>query len=244
MKNAPILDSFLQTSIEQKMSLACIDLSGCTGMDSTFMGLLAGYSRILSEAGGKLVIVNPTAANLRLLDTLGVNKVVAVVENSVLPTLKFVRLSPSQAAENPLRRMALIKRAHQNLMKISDANVAKFSAFLTALEKDLIKLGDVKDADKAAEAKPTAADSAAPPAADLAASAAPAPTPSAPTGEVPAAAAKAPEPAVTEAKPPTTPESAAQTEATKPSAAVDAAPASTDAATIVTTATEKPPTSD
>ena len=139
MKNAPMLDAFLATEIEQGATLACIDLSACSGMDSTFMGLLVGYARQMDGVSGRLVIVNPSPANLRLLQMLGVTLVVPVVEKQAAPDIDFVTLA-SDPQMSPLQRMELVQRAHQNLTKLTEANQGKFSAFLVALEKDLAKL--------------------------------------------------------------------------------------------------------
>lgn len=139
MKNAPMLEFFLTTAIEQGATTACIDLNACTGMDSTFMGLLVGTHKSLADQGGKLVVVNPSAANLRLLVMLGVTMVVPVIENQPAPDAEFVIMA-SEPQMGPVQRMELVQRAHQNLVKLSEANLGKFAAFLTALDKDLAKL--------------------------------------------------------------------------------------------------------
>lgn len=139
MKNAPMLDAFLATEIEQGATTACIDLSACSGMDSTFMGLLVGYARQMDGSGGRLVIVNPSPPNLRLLQMLGVTLVVPVIEKQDAPDVAFITLT-SDPQMSPLGRMELVQRAHQNLIKLTDANQDKFSTFLAALEKDLAKL--------------------------------------------------------------------------------------------------------
>ncbi|MBA3707197.1 MAG: STAS domain-containing protein [Planctomycetes bacterium] len=139
MKNAPMLDSFLVAEVTQEQQTVCVDLSACTGMDSTFMGLLVGSSQRLRSSGGKLVIVNPTESNLKLLKTLGVFDVVPVLEGCELPVLAFVSLKGS-ANLTALQRMELVKKAHENLIALNDANKAKFAAFLTALESDLASL--------------------------------------------------------------------------------------------------------
>ena len=139
MKNAPMLDAFLASEIAQGVTTACIDLSACSGMDSTFMGLLVGYAKQLDGSAGRLVIVNPSPANLRLLQMLGVTLVVPVIEKQDAPDIAFITLT-SDPQMSPLDRMELVQRAHQNLLKLTDANQGKFSTFLVALEKDLAKL--------------------------------------------------------------------------------------------------------
>lgn len=139
MKNAPMLDAFLNTEVDQGARTVCVDLSSCTGMDSTFMGLLVGFARQLELQKGRLVIVNPSPANLKLLQMLGVTMVVTVLENEPAPEVEFVTLA-SDPLMSPLQRMELIQKAHQNLVKLTDTNQQKFAAFLAALQKDLDKL--------------------------------------------------------------------------------------------------------
>lgn len=138
MKNAPMLDAFLREVLGQGVLLVCVDLSCCSGMDSTFMGLLVGFSQDLEQVNGQLVVVNPTEQNLRLLDMLGVSEVLPVVARSSPTELEFVVI-PASPMVSPLQRLEIIKRAHQHLVELNQTNEAKFSAFLEMLEEDLEK---------------------------------------------------------------------------------------------------------
>lgn len=141
MKNAQLLDAFLRAEMDTQVDMVCVDLSSCTGMDSTFMGLLVGTSGQLSGHGGKLVVVNPTDAGHKLLKMLGVTEVIPVVSGCDLPDLTFVELEP-QVSIGQVARMDVIRRAHQSLVAINESNRLKFTAFLTALEADLEKFKD------------------------------------------------------------------------------------------------------
>lgn len=138
MKNAPMLDSFLREAMGQGASQVCVDLSACSGMDSTFMGLLVGFSQELVRTQGQLVVVNPTSQNLRLLDMLGVSAVLPVIDQVQPAELEFV-IIPANPTVSPAQRMDIVRRAHQHLIGLNAANEAKFSAFLQALEGDLAK---------------------------------------------------------------------------------------------------------
>lgn len=143
MKNAPVLDAFLGDVLHQKILMICVDLSGCAGMDSTFMGILVGRSHQCIEQGGRLVIVNPTANSQRLMAMLGLDVVIPVIECEQKPELKFINLD-AYAAISPRIRLELIKRAHEDLAALSESNQGKFAAFLVALERDLNKLDNSK----------------------------------------------------------------------------------------------------
>lgn len=139
MKNAPMIDAFLGEITRQQITMVCVDLSSCTGMDSTFMGLLVGRSQQFAAKNTRLVIVNPTASASRLLNMLGLDQVIPVIACEQKTDLRFVSLETGDAVA-PRERLALIKRAHEDLASLSDANQGKFAAFLTALERDLARL--------------------------------------------------------------------------------------------------------
>lgn len=139
MKNAPTLHGFLENEQTQGMRFVCLDLAGCMGMDSTFMGLMVDFAKRLEESQGRLVIVNPGDKNRNLLAMLGVDEIVHVVDECPAPAADFAHLE-SEANLSTKERMQLIRTAHEQLVRLSDANQQKFSTFLTALNADMKKL--------------------------------------------------------------------------------------------------------
>jgi anti-anti-sigma factor len=139
MKNAPILDAFLEAGRSTGVRLVCIDISAVSGMDSTFMGTIVGHAQAMTDIGGRLVVVRPTEAGHKLLGLLGVTEVVAVVATGDAPDLPYQDLS-ADPAQSPVQRMELIQRAHQHLVALGPSNQAKFAPFLKALEADLARL--------------------------------------------------------------------------------------------------------
>lgn len=138
MKTAPVLHAFLAKTRDEGTRSAYIDLSGCTGMDSTFMGLLVGQAQAFREAGGRLAVVKPNELCLRLLRQLGVDEVVTVVADAEVPSAEYVDIQ-GDAAVDPDTRVQLVRQAHQHLASLNDENRAKFSSFLKALDADLDK---------------------------------------------------------------------------------------------------------
>jgi anti-sigma B factor antagonist len=106
-----------------------LDLSACVLMDSTFLGVLAseGYKRSTPRAGGAepgLELVNPNQRIRDLIDNLGVTHL-----------FKFTELDLTERAFQPVQPDAAITRdeitrtcleAHEALMALNPANVAKF----------------------------------------------------------------------------------------------------------------------
>lgn len=136
MKHAPTLDAFIDGERAAGATTVCVDLSTCAGMDSTFMGLLVGTSLAMVQQGGRLVVVNPSEPNRRLLDMLGVTEVVPVMDACSVPAVEFVEVE-SNAGVGAIQRMELVLRAHRDLVALGGANQVKFAAFIEALQKDL-----------------------------------------------------------------------------------------------------------
>lgn len=138
MKTAPVLHAFLAKALDEGVRSVYVDLSGCTGMDSTFMGLLVGNAQGFSEAGGRLAVVKPNELCLRLLLQLGVDEVVTVVADAEVPSAEYIDIDGSGAVDMRART-ELVREAHENLASLNDENRAKFSAFLKALDADVAK---------------------------------------------------------------------------------------------------------
>jgi anti-anti-sigma factor len=108
-----------------------VDLSACTYMDSTFMGLLVGFHKRLARVkAGKLRIVNPTKSALELLSGLGLVPLVEVVGGPVSfpPDMEDVLKTRSTGAD-------LLLKAHENLMELSEDNAKRFSTLHSVLKK-------------------------------------------------------------------------------------------------------------
>lgn len=136
MANTPVLEAFLNEELTLGVQVVCVDLSECIGMDSTFMGTLVAFHHRLQIQDGRFMVVNPSSGNRRLLDMLGVSTVLPVLGDHSVPDLAFIRLQ-NGGAMSPIERAHLMKRAHEALMDLSDANRDKFTPFLAALEADL-----------------------------------------------------------------------------------------------------------
>jgi anti-sigma B factor antagonist len=121
-----------------------LDLSECSLMDSTFLGVLAGFglqSRNAKSDNGNTAIelVNPNERVTELLESLGVlqlfklsqGPIPASDDNQSLP------LTPCCPSKEEVTRACL--EAHQILMQLSPENAAKFKEVATFLAEDLKK---------------------------------------------------------------------------------------------------------
>ena len=121
-----------------------LDLSECVLMDSTFLGVLAGFGlRMRPDQPGEndaaIELLNPSARIVELLESLGVLHLFKLNQGQVPPaegaeTSVCPNPNPSKTE---MRRACL--EAHQTLMEISPGNVAKFKDLAAFLAEDLKK---------------------------------------------------------------------------------------------------------
>lgn len=142
--NSPAVKAFGDERILAGEKCLVVDLAECTGMDSTFMGTLAGMATRLSNKGnGVLQIAEAGARNIRSLEDLGLDFLMQIdppdaVWNGDLASIRN-RLKPSNAGGLPgsPQRAIHVLEAHQVLSETNEMNAKKFSTVISLLEKDL-----------------------------------------------------------------------------------------------------------
>ncbi len=145
-KNAPALKRFGISALEQGCRRIILDMAECTGMDSTFMGVLAGMSVRLRETtnGGRLAAVNLNAKTESLLDTLGLTRLMETYLVGASPdslrdcagnALPLDHLDTGDTGRKELVETML--GAHQELSGLTADNRIRFKDVLTYLEQDL-----------------------------------------------------------------------------------------------------------
>jgi anti-anti-sigma regulatory factor len=122
-----------------------LELSECVLMDSTFLGVLAGFGLKMNQPAGDvpaptLELRNANARITDLLENLGVLHLFKVAEGPVAATgtLEPCAPPPTPASRVEITRACL--EAHQTLMEINPENVARFKEVTKFLAEDLSKL--------------------------------------------------------------------------------------------------------
>jgi len=120
-----------------------VDLGGCTGMDSTFMGTLAGLSTRLAAPGGKVQVADANERNQRSLEDLGLDFLLEInpPDNDWNGRLESVRegLSPVQPGGSVgiNERARHVLDAHKLLSSTSQENEKKFAGVVSLLEAEV-----------------------------------------------------------------------------------------------------------
>jgi anti-anti-sigma regulatory factor len=118
-----------------------IDLSECPLMDSTFLGILAGFGMKVNEAKGrKATLLNPSLKIVDLLDNLGVAHLFETQQGATALAAQCQPVKPSEPPASKAETARAALEAHQTLMAINPANVPKFKDVTRFLAEDLKKL--------------------------------------------------------------------------------------------------------
>ncbi|HON87888.1 MAG TPA: STAS domain-containing protein [Spirochaetia bacterium] len=110
-----------------------IDLSQCEYMDSTFMGLIAGFNKRLLRSGkGPLTLFKVTATCQKLLKTMGIANLVTLSDD--LPQFPAM-MEPMNTSENATPEFIL--DSHNNLIELSEENEKRFATLRTILQNTI-----------------------------------------------------------------------------------------------------------
>jgi anti-anti-sigma factor len=138
---SPSLKQFAQRMLDDGKQQIVVDLKHCEGMDSTFMGTLAGISQRFQKSGRQPVVMTGVSAKLsQLMKTLGLDRVVSIQKASWEPSPDEAPEVKEEAPAPPtstLRSAEHILEAHETLVEISPANLSKFKDCLAFLREEV-----------------------------------------------------------------------------------------------------------
>jgi anti-anti-sigma regulatory factor len=119
-----------------------VELSECSLMDSTFLGVLAAFGVKLNPSGASCVsrVIELRNANERLLELLENLGVLHLFKSchGELPDCQEIASEPCHPSKESLARASL--EAHQTLMQINPANVSRFKDVTRFLAEDLERI--------------------------------------------------------------------------------------------------------
>jgi anti-anti-sigma regulatory factor len=146
-KISSALKQFGLAAIEKGCTRLLMDMERCVGMDSTFMGVLAGLAfHLTQQCGGKIVLLNLSQKTRGLLVTLGLDQIIlAYLAGAAPEELKEAaalcgRLQALPAGSADVRATAeTMLEAHENLVQLTPENYPKFKDVLVFLREDLKK---------------------------------------------------------------------------------------------------------
>lgn len=136
MRMCPTLYDVSRRMVNEGYKKFIIDLKDCTGMDSTFMGTLVEIAALSPPPREALMVINPSKRNQNLLESLGLTDVIMVKPGRTrIPPVELEVIRDTVAPH--AKRIALTRRAHENLVRIDKRNKARFGPFLEQLSREL-----------------------------------------------------------------------------------------------------------
>ena len=155
--NSPALKTLADKYIENGGSNIVVDLEVCPGVDSTFMGTLAGLARKCMAAGGSVQVASPTARTRDAMESLGLDMLIdldptdAAWQSDIATRRSILAEDTEAAVEEEQRDMSELDRtrhvleAHNTLRSMSKKNDETFGYVCETLEEDLQRHIDMED---------------------------------------------------------------------------------------------------
>lgn len=148
--NSPALKTIAEKYLDKGGINLVIDLEICPGVDSTFMGTLAGLARRCMTAGGTVQVAQPTARTRAAMESLGLDMLLELDPEApiwkgdlesrrrVLQDDENAAAEEEESAEvSEAERTSHVLEAHNTLRGINKKNDETFSYVCETLEEDL-----------------------------------------------------------------------------------------------------------
>ncbi|MGB0415386.1 MAG: STAS domain-containing protein [Coraliomargarita sp.] len=132
---------FMEKMVADGKTRFVLDFERCKGMDSTFLGILAGTALELrkQEPAGKLCICKLSQRNNELIVNLGLQALLEIEEagEGSHDSADFSSLENKEVSS-----AASVLDAHENLVKADEQNASKFQDVIAFLKNQVETEGD------------------------------------------------------------------------------------------------------
>lgn len=147
--NSPALKSLADKYLEKGKGNIVIDLEICPGVDSTFMGTLAGLARKALAVGGMVQIATPTQRTRTAMESLGLDMILdldpqdAPWQTDIQERRYKIAEQNAPAKEEGIAELTEAERtrhvleAHNTLRDLNQKNDETFGYVCETLEEDL-----------------------------------------------------------------------------------------------------------
>jgi anti-sigma B factor antagonist len=145
--NSAPLGNFFRHMISRGNRRFVVDFSDCAGMDSTFLGIIAGTAIQLKQgAKSSFILTRLSTRNLELVQNLGLDRLLTVDKGGANPEL--LELEEGSAGSRPQELAPAVAddltilRAHEALSSIDANNARKFQDVVTFLRQQVSLSGE------------------------------------------------------------------------------------------------------
>ncbi len=148
--NSPVLKSVAEKYLASGGRLVVVDLELCPGVDSTFMGTLAGLARQADAVDGTIEIASPTPRTRAAMEGLGLDMLVFIAPDNPVWSgnveWRRAQLAQHEAeSEAPRAEMTELERtrhvldAHNTLRAMNPRNDEAFGYVCDTLKEDIAR---------------------------------------------------------------------------------------------------------
>lgn len=143
--NSPAVKEFGESRIKCGELCVVVDLQACTGMDSTFMGTLAGLASRLAEKDGALHVAGADEKSRHSLEDLGLDFLMAINPKEAVWTgledkaRDLLKLKVVGLKAGTVLHTRHILEAHEILSDANGGNRLKFSGVVEFLGEELAR---------------------------------------------------------------------------------------------------------
>lgn len=135
--NSHLLKQYLAYCVEQKREHFQLDLSNCSYMDSTFLGMLAGVaSRTLGRSLPPIKLIGPTERVRGMLENLGIIHLFEIVQGKA--AAEPMKALEGKPVSEDVKAQEMLE-AHQTLVSVSKDNEVKFRDVIALLREKVQK---------------------------------------------------------------------------------------------------------
>jgi anti-anti-sigma regulatory factor len=139
--NSPQMKQWAETHVAAGRHTVVVDLEVCTGMDSTFMGTMAGIAmRLAKFPDGVLQVTGANEKNRNSLEDLGLSLLLEIEPKDPVwkDRIASIRNSLQECSlKSAVDRTQHVFDAHKRLCDADESNDEKFSTVLDVLEAEL-----------------------------------------------------------------------------------------------------------
>ncbi len=131
----------LEQLVRQGKDNIVVDFGHCGGMDSTFMGILAGVALALRrrDPPGELILCRMGERNLELVRNLGLHRIARVVTEEPAGLNHDPQQDQALDSATPSHdeEARIVLQAHKNLVEADQSNARRFQDVITFLKNQV-----------------------------------------------------------------------------------------------------------
>lgn len=147
--NSPALKTISEKYLARGGKLIVVDMEICPGVDSTFMGTLAGLARQMTAQGGFLQIATPTKRTRSAMESLGLDMLLDIdpadagwqanIDDRRAELTQGNGKEATAGNMNELDRTRHVLEAHNTLRSMNHKNNETFGYVCETLVEDLLR---------------------------------------------------------------------------------------------------------